>query len=80
MIATVQNTSKTVMVNGKKATVWEGLSQGGIRFHLFVFAARPMDKNEGETKLAKYRQEMAETKLAPAVDTNLLPTEIGDAI
>ena len=46
MIATVQNTKRTVTVNGQKATVWEGLSQRGTRFHLFVIAARPMDAND----------------------------------
>jgi hypothetical protein len=73
MIATVQNTKKKVTVNGQPATVWEGLSQRGTRFHLFVITARPMDAND-PNPLA-FQTELAEAKI-PAVDTNVLPAEI----
>jgi len=74
MIATVQNTSRTVNVNGKKATVWEGLSQKGIRFHLFVIGESPMTRKEARS--VEYRAEMAEVKPVPAPETIDLPGEI----
>lgn len=73
MIATVQNTKRTVTVNGQKATVWEGLSQRGTRFHLFVIVARTMDPNDPHP--GAFQTELAEAKI-PAVDTNVLPAEI----
>ena len=70
MIATVQNTKRRVTVNGNVMTVWEGLTQGGVRFHLFVIAARPMNPND--PKLSTFQVEIGVAK-TPAVDTNLLP-------
>jgi hypothetical protein len=74
MIATVQNTSRIVNVNGKKATVWEGFSQAGVRFHLFVIGDAPMTKSE--SRMADYRKEMSDVKPAPAAETAALPAEI----
>lgn len=86
MIATVQNTKRTLTYKGKqKVEVWEARSQAGTRFHLFVVGAQLMPGQQSivkttggkEVDLTKSRfdDDLADQKI-PAAETAKLPDAI----
>lgn len=72
MIALCQNTNRTITVNGKQVTVWEGRSQAGIRFHLFSLGTQPMG-TIGTADRDRFVGEMTDVKNPPSNETAALP-------
>lgn len=70
MIARVQNTSKKISYKGTPVEVWEGYSETGIRFHLFVTGTQMMDSQD--LRKDKFAAEIADVKRIPSNETAAL--------
>ncbi len=68
MKITIENTAKTVMVNGVPARVWEGHTESGIPVHCYVTRIavhNNQDCNQFEKELQEQR--------APSADVQAIP-------
>jgi hypothetical protein len=72
MKITIENTDKTVTLNGIPARIWEGETASGIKVHCFITRIA-IDKSE--TRAGEFERELRETK-APSAEMAAYPTRL----
>ena len=65
MKATMESTSKLLILNGLSVRVWEGVTQNGVRFVALVNrlqAVQPTEQQAMVQELTKFKEPSAETE------------------
>lgn len=67
----LENTRKTVELNGVPARVWEGVTESGIKVHVYVTRIA-VGKDEPAEAIEQFQKELQETRV-PSPEVQAIP-------